>query len=49
MQHAIAALRMPVNHNDASRSVILAFSAVFQYVFGIFNNIAVDLSDQGNL
>jgi len=44
-----AALRMPVNHNDASRSVILAFSAVFQHVFGIFNNIAVDLSDQGNL
>ncbi len=43
----VAASRMPVmhfsfNHNDASRSIILAFSAMFQHVFGVFYNIAVD-------
>ena len=54
MQHAIAASRMPVmyfsfDHNDASRSVILAFSAVFLHGFGVFTILQLINHTQGNL
>jgi len=44
-----AALRMPVNHNDATRSVILAFLLFLSMFSAILAKLQLIFYDQGNL